>query len=389
MSGYVKDPISPSKASSSAAAQSYSNAPLPPSAEYRKMEETLARVAAVVAAVNDGVSSASSGSKRTKRDDLPRPLFADSSPNVVVVTMDGGFKRPMPDPARKALDFTHPPTPSMRQYSPLPAPTLGQLPTPTFSDWDARPSSSPQFSKTPPPLTPKARRSSAMRESPYEQQHLQLKDGLFHYQGRVFQVSYFAKGTFSNVYIFNQQTPSIIPSVGDNSTLVLKAFHGEVDTGFLEGILKIYLQNSLDNYRAVQGLGLPVATIYNLDSAIGDRVIIQSKIPHPINFSDASQMAQVQNFFGLSIESGVPMDLQPANLRVDDKGTVVLIDFVEDEDLILLPAITLACSAWCKVFKESGLTKDQARTQLEQITADFFNKHPDFNTAWLERILNS
>jgi len=144
--------------------------------------------------------------------------------------------------------------------------------------------------------------------NPFKDQHQKLLNGEFN----LMKVTFFAKGSYSNVYSI------------EGSDLLLKAFHGE-KSGFHEPTLRKYLTHSAENYKAIQALGLPVAEI-----TIKDGYILQRKIPHALDRNNPNQMEQVQAFFTASIQNNVPMDLQAQNFRVDNDGKVYLIDFLEE-----------------------------------------------------------
>jgi hypothetical protein len=150
--------------------------------------------------------------------------------------------------------------------------------------------------------------------NPFKDQHQKLLKGEFNSMKVVF----FAEGSYCNVY-----------SIEGADHLLLKAFHG-VKSGFNESRLRNYLIHSAKNYAAIQALGLPVAEITNIGTMVEKGHIIQRKIPHALDMDNPAQMAKVQAFFTASSQNNVPMDLQAQNFRVDEKGTVYLIDFLEE-----------------------------------------------------------
>jgi hypothetical protein len=149
--------------------------------------------------------------------------------------------------------------------------------------------------------------------NPFKDQHQKLLKGEFNSRKVVF----FAEGSYCNVYSI------------EGSDLLLKAFHG-AKSGFNQSRLRNYLSHSAQNYAKIQALGLPVAEITNIGTMVEKGHIIQKKIPHALDMNNQNHMAQVQAFFTASSQNNVPMDLQSQNFRVDEKGIVYLIDFLEE-----------------------------------------------------------
>jgi hypothetical protein len=262
-----------------------------------------------------------------------------------------------------------------------------ERPKPVIFDRDARYSSTP--SKAPPP-TPTKIKSEI--NSPFLKQHQQLMCGTFKYQ-----TTYLAKGTFVNVYTLQNELKQIVLEVS-NGELVLKAFHGEV-SGFAPSTLAAYLKSIVKNFQNIKSLGLPVAEIYNANSAETDRYIIQRKVPDAINGLDSQQLVQVREYFIHSISSRIainssqpemsqriPMDLQPQNFRAQN-GQLFLIDFLEQYELQEFDEADtfngIALRAWARLFYDQHhLSKEETLAQLNYLTNDHYkNKIEDvFNT---------
>lgn len=203
------------------------------------------------------------------------------------------------------------------------------------------------------------------------------KEGKIYYKKSDHEVTFLNKGHYCAVYQFIE-----------NPNLLVKAYHGGTDYKFDPIVLRKLLHHSLQSYDTVVSLGLPVAELVNKATAESDGFFVQNKIPHPIDVKNSAHIENVSKFFTASVQQKVPMDLHPENLRANQDGTVVLIDFIEEpEELFFL--ITEACREWTALLRKNKYTLDQARSTLTTITAGFLNTHPDYSTAWLENILKT
>jgi hypothetical protein len=122
--------------------------------------------------------------------------------------------------------------------------------------------------------------------------------------------------------------------------------------------------------------------IYNENTVVVDRVIVQEMVPHPVDPS--IHLPQVQAFFTASVNNDVMMDLQPDNFRARADGTVVLIDFVEEEDPVIV-FINKACKAWI----ETCSTREEAEARLRFLTAGFLNQVDGYDEQWLNDLLGT
>lgn len=244
--------------------------------------------------------------------------------------------------------------------------------------------SNPTPKKQTPPPTP--RKKTPGPESPFETQYKQTSAGSFNYHNSVYQVKELGAGSFSTVYILREHPNQICPGV-DNSEIVIKVYHG-IKMGFDSRRLNKYLDSALTNYKQVIDLQLPVATIYNAETARSDRAIIQEKVDADIDISNPAHMSQVKKFLDTSLESGILMDLQPANLKVRN-GVVVLIDFLEElKDHNILTTFNLAMKAWVELFKEKGQSPEQIKAHIDQLTKGFDKLNPYFSDEWRKGLLN-
>ena len=236
---------------------------------------------------------------------------------------------------------------------------LPNLPLPSFPTEEAQTTKT----QTPPP-TPSKKQRTGNPVSVFKKQHEALTNNTFKYD-----VTYLAKGSYSNVYTLETTPVQVIPGV-DNSTLVLKAFHGE-KSGFGERSLRGYLHNEIENYRAVIAAGLPVAQIYNVDTAKQDGYIIQQKISGKIDLMNGQQMLQVRRFFEISVGQGLIMDLMPQNFALEN-GQVVLFDFVEDPEDGIDIFNKKAIETWLDYYQKAGGTEAQAAAFLNGLSANHY-----------------
>ncbi len=213
-----------------------------------------------------------------------------------------------------------------------------------------------------PPLLYKRSRTNSV----FKQQHDALSTGTFKYN-----VTYLAKGNYSNVYTLEGNENPIIPGV-NNSDIVLKAYHGE-NTGFIETELRNFLHNAIENYRAVKAAGLPVVEIYNANTAEQDGYIIQRKVSGEVDPLNDKQILQVSRFFDISVEQKLPMDLHLQNFVLENEQ-VLLIDFIEDPDDEIDPFNKKVIENWIGIYRKSGATKDQAADFLNKLTANHYQE---------------
>ncbi len=281
--------------------------------------------------------------------------------------------RPTPSIAAHIDSLPPPPSPQGGYKRPLPFPFLNN---PEASS----PTKKSKLQEAPPP-TPRKIPIVKVR-SPYETLHKDLTGGyLTRPTQEMFRVQQIAQGSYSNVYRI-EGLHSLIPSI-PNENLVLKAFHGGNKSGFNEKSLNSFIKNASQNYRQACNLNLPIAKIYNLEEALSDHFFIQEYIASSVDVSNAEQMRQVKLFFDISLGAGVMFDLIPANFRVREGGTVVLIDFIEeDDDSVFMNDLI---KKWNTFLCEAGLEKEAVSTIMKNLTAGF----PDSNKIWLTEILES
>jgi hypothetical protein len=124
---------------------------------------------------------------------------------------------------------------------------------------------------------------------------------------------------------------SLIPNVSNDQVLV-KLYHGKQGhkaRRFASELLSGYTKCSIANYKEIQNLGIPVASIYNLETALEECVFIVEKVPYELDLNQDYQLEQVCDLFKKSFENKAPIDLSFNNLRVQENGSVTVVDFVE------------------------------------------------------------
>lgn len=248
-----------------------------------------------------------------------------------------------------------------------------------FSDFSDFISSETESQKPPPTPAKRAPVKKARLESTTSL--FQKLHEAFHANTFKYSVTYLAKGSYFNVYTLDSNEETIIPGV-DNSELVLKAFHGE-KSGFAENRLREYLRNAIKNYHAVKAAGLPVAEIYNADTAVEDGYIIQRKVSGTVdNPLNDQHMLEVQKFFEISLKDGLKMDLLPQNFGLEN-GHVVLFDFVEDPMDVISVFHKHAIEYWLQFYRTVCLKKDQVAGFLNKLSA---NHYQDFVKEQIERV---
>ena len=181
-------------------------------------------------------------------------------------------KSPPPTPVKRPARISW--SSSMKDYSTSPQP----LKKSRKNQNDVEPAPvAGSVSLTPlaPKNTPPAR---ALRQSPYEELFSKVQSSQsLSVQGLTTTLNHSASGTFMNAYSIKADM-SLIPDV-PNDQLLLKLYHGQL-TKFSPKLTE-YMQNSIANYKAVQKLAVPVATIYNLDTALEDHFFTWKKSPTP------------------------------------------------------------------------------------------------------------
>ncbi len=249
------------------------------------------------------------------------------------------------------------------------------------SSWD-RPYDKPIETEPLMPPTPAkkaaARKfSTGMTDSKFEKIYKSLESGSFSRDSLALTTSLLGVGSYCRVYRIDE-----LPN------LVIKAHHGNTGYKFSTQSLNALLNHALTNYRNIVARDLPVAKLLNEKTALEEGFFLQLKIPYEIDIFNLKHIEQVALFFTSSVVDDIMMDLQPQNLRVTEEGTVVLIDFVEEEEAVSL-LITKACREWICLCQDKGLAKKEGKKLLLQLTSGFLNSSPKYTTLWLKDLLDT
>lgn len=245
--------------------------------------------------------------------------------------------------AKRSLSFSEPPAKRSLfseacapQQEPSSVPVVA-LPQRSFQLFVEEPETAVVVKKllSPPPKPQKV--SPAQMLSPYKKMHDKLSQGTLVLKDQTHEVALLDSGSYVSVY-----------EIRGDETRVVKAFHGQ-KMGFAEKVLASFVSHAIDNYKAVQALGLNVATIDNVETAENDRYIIQKKVENTIDCTNDKQMEQIELFLNTMLEKGVMMDLQPQNFRAEN-DIVYLVDFLEEETEQRV-LVNLAAREWLKLPK--------------------------------------
>lgn len=202
--------------------------------------------------------------------------------------------------------------------------------------------------------------------NPYNELYRTVRKGELRLNNVPVQVVRCGAGDFMEVFSITADVP--IWRGIDNQNLVLKMYG--VKSSFKEERLDSFLSSSMNSYLMLRGLlEGKIATIYNFASAKEDHYVLQEKIPHEISVEAENQVQQVREFFITSLTHKVALDLKPDNLRVREDGTVVLIDFVEDDSDGLRVFIRHSLRAWARAWKDDRCDREAVAARLESLTA--------------------
>ena len=191
-------------------------------------------------------------------------------------------------------------------------------------------------------------------------------------------------GTWMQAFYIDAEDP-IVPSTSNDQILVKVYLPGKLTKQLDEA-----MKNSITNYHEAVKIGLPVSTIYNIDTAAADKFFLVEKVPYSISLKNESDQKQIRHFFEVSFQKKVGFDLSFDNLRVRENGTVALIDFTEktpgffsNPNKLQIFAIQFLKS-WAKEARSSGMSKAEAQALLEYFSKDL----PNFNPEWNQIVLD-
>lgn len=258
-------------------------------------------------------------------------------------------------------------------------------------------SSNDSASKQPPPTprrertrvsifaSPEAQNDAECYTSRFHELKEMIKRGIIKILQQIVSLEYLSKGSYLSVFtpVWDHQ---IVAGIS-NDELVVKVNHCEnhgENSGLKDEQLRDrLLKNSKKNYEDAIQNGIPVAIIYNYETLLDDRFFLQEKVPYPVDINDPLQMLKVRQFFRISLERHLILDLNIQNLRVrnDKDSTVVLIDFVEDDDDDdnLRVSVTHALTSFCRQFaKTHAMNRKETEKFLEKLTEGLDQYQSDF-----------
>lgn len=217
--------------------------------------------------------------------------------------------------------------------------------------------------------------------------HENAEMNLFKINNKSVNTKIFAKGTFQKVYVINADHQIIQET--HNSKILLKVFH----LNLLETKLQYYMKNSIDNYHRAIELGLPCAKIYNIKTALEDKYYLVEMVPNKIDLKNEDHLQQICRFFKVSYENKYTCDLTYDNLRVQNDGTVTLIDFAEKKinydknNSFRMYAITFLMGWGREVRATYNLYGNEGRNFTKKLLAKF-TENLGYETEWIELALD-
>lgn len=206
------------------------------------------------------------------------------------------------------------------------------------------------------------------------------KEATLEIYGNSVKLSCMGKGSLMHAYDLTADT-QLVAGI-DNSNILVKLYFIELkcSKAHVKSLPQL-MQTSIASYQKGKELGIPQATLYNIDTAMKDGFFIVEKIPEELDMECPLQMAQVQILFQTYFKEKFVMDLAPDNLRVKTekteegtKQTVVLVDYLEkekkikkvgDSDLFFMKIIERWYKTLCK--KYLGLPDDQRKIKASEL----------------------
>lgn len=215
--------------------------------------------------------------------------------------------------------------------------------------------------------------------------------------------TYFAAGTFVEVYSINASKP-LFKGI-KNENILLKVFNRN-HMNFPDKTHK-YMENSLANYKQALNLNIPCAEIYNADTALQDGYYLVERIQDEIKLSDEididnlnphlhanyqSFIEKVRYFFEISYNNKFLIDLSISNIRQNSEGKFILTDFVEKPFSMELRekygifAIQFLKS-WCKAV-QVHLKEQDGRAVASRLLTDL-TRDLNYDDKWIEAALDT
>lgn len=239
------------------------------------------------------------------------------------------------------------------------------------------PTSSYSFPKRKGPPPAPRKKSTQSTQTDFQVLRSKILSNSFCINNQPVSLQFLGKGSFMDAYTLEASAPVV--SSTPNDKVVLKTYNSERSSSNPAKLSK-FLKSSIANYKQAQNLNLPVATIYNIKTALEDKFFLQEKIPHPANVTNASHISQLRQFLLASLKNQVCFDLLPQNLRVTEESALTLIDFVEDKSDGIMVFINHAVKLWATEMKEvlsANIT--QVAKFLSDLTQDFDQYGYDLN----------
>lgn len=151
-----------------------------------------------------------------------------------------------------------------------------------------------------------------------------------------------AKGQHSQAYTISSARNLF--SGYQNDQLLFKAYQQEVVLNARKNV-EMFARNSLKQYGQLLAIQFPIARILNVKTIFRDGYFLVEKIPHPFEISwdentpivsldeeTKLRLFQVKVMFASAFDQKIAVDLSADNVRVDNQGRVVLIDFMEEDE---------------------------------------------------------
>jgi hypothetical protein len=211
---------------------------------------------------------------------------------------------------------------------------------------NSTPNRSLPFERSPPPI--RSTRCSGLTPSLYEIRDDELSSGILRLcDGREFTVNKLASGSYHTAFSIDETVNKVIPG-RNNSNIIVKALHKKCmgqNYGRTLSNMRSLFKHSLKQYHWLKSLGLPVAEIYNNPEQDGFVLIERMKRPiHNVQkiidpkqtYKEQTPLAQfvidqVATFIAVEIATNTIMDCKPDNCALREDGTLVLFDYLEEE----------------------------------------------------------
>lgn len=154
------------------------------------------------------------------------------------------------------------------------------------------------------------------------------------------------KGCYSEVYVIASSTGELVPKVA-NDRILFKRYHKDIIERRREVVEK-FVDGTLEQYNFLSeeyldGKPFPMAKIFNAQTAKRDGYFLVEKVPFEFNDdkdidmknkTTLDRLSQVKKMFQYAFDKGLKgvrsLDLTRQNVRINEEGKVVLIDYMEE-----------------------------------------------------------